>query len=234
MGHEFLEMKNTAAAIEAYRRAVDINPQDYRAWYVPGQTYEIMNMFLYALFYYCKAVELRPYDARMWSAMGGCYLNLDRQADAIRCYEKAVSNHDAEGIATKKLATLYHEDGNVEQAAQCYLSHLKLRYQAQSSSTMQQSPDLGEYDIELIITSVNVDEPEAKALVYLAYYHRDHDELDIAYMCCSRLLDYPGPEKEEGKALLRDIRLRRDWKRKDLQLRKGGIQKNDSSFEFSP
>lgn len=32
MGHEFVEMKNTGAAVEAYRRGVDVNPRDYRAW----------------------------------------------------------------------------------------------------------------------------------------------------------------------------------------------------------
>jgi anaphase-promoting complex subunit 8 len=37
-GHEFVEMRNTAAAIEAYRRALDINARDYRAWYAAGQT----------------------------------------------------------------------------------------------------------------------------------------------------------------------------------------------------
>ena len=34
VGHEYVELKNRAAAIEAYRMAVDINPRDYRAWYV--------------------------------------------------------------------------------------------------------------------------------------------------------------------------------------------------------
>lgn len=34
MGHEFVEMKNIPAAIEAYRKAVDISPRDYRAWCV--------------------------------------------------------------------------------------------------------------------------------------------------------------------------------------------------------
>ena len=33
MGHEFVEMKNTPAATQVYRIAVDINPNDYRAWY---------------------------------------------------------------------------------------------------------------------------------------------------------------------------------------------------------
>ena len=33
MGHEYVELKNTAAAVDAYRHAVDINPKDYRAWH---------------------------------------------------------------------------------------------------------------------------------------------------------------------------------------------------------
>lgn len=36
MGHEYLEMKNTNAAIESYRTAVDIDPKDFRAWYGLG------------------------------------------------------------------------------------------------------------------------------------------------------------------------------------------------------
>jgi len=37
MGHEYVELKNTAAAVDAYRHAVDINAKDYRAWYGLGQ-----------------------------------------------------------------------------------------------------------------------------------------------------------------------------------------------------
>ena len=36
MGHEYLEMKNTSAAIESYRTAVDTDPADFRAWYGLG------------------------------------------------------------------------------------------------------------------------------------------------------------------------------------------------------
>ena len=68
VGHEFVELKNTAAAVDAYRHAVDINAKDYRAWYGLGRTYEILAMPYYALFYYRKATALRPYDSRMWCA----------------------------------------------------------------------------------------------------------------------------------------------------------------------
>jgi len=36
MGHEYLEMKNIAGAIEAYRNALDYDPKDFRAWYGLG------------------------------------------------------------------------------------------------------------------------------------------------------------------------------------------------------
>ncbi|GFH11027.1 TPR_REGION domain-containing protein, partial [Haematococcus lacustris] len=52
MGHEFMELKNTAAAIEAYRQAVDLAASDFRAWYGLGQAYELLRMPYYALYYY--------------------------------------------------------------------------------------------------------------------------------------------------------------------------------------
>lgn len=89
MGHEFVEMKVTHAAVEAYRRAVgallslicalivaDVNRKDYRAWYGLGQTYEILDMPYHALSYFQSATALRPYDSRMWSALGGCFQKL--------------------------------------------------------------------------------------------------------------------------------------------------------------
>lgn len=48
---------------------MDINPRDYRAWYGLGQTYELLQMYLYAIYYYRKAATLRPFDARMWCAL---------------------------------------------------------------------------------------------------------------------------------------------------------------------
>jgi len=171
LGHEYIEMKNTAAAIEAYRRAVDISDREYRAWYGLGQTYEIMNMLLHALFYFRKAAALHPHDARMWCAIGGCLLGLDRRLDAEKSYERAVSLGDGEGIATRKLAELYREDGDEEKAAKCFVRHLELRYQSQlpgsfSGARADSSPEA----FETVISNVRVDEPEAEALLYLAYY----------------------------------------------------------------
>jgi anaphase-promoting complex subunit 8 len=40
MGHEYMELRNTAAAVQCYRMAVDISETDYRAWYGLGERSE--------------------------------------------------------------------------------------------------------------------------------------------------------------------------------------------------
>ena len=72
MGHEYLEMKIISAAVESYRTAVDIDKNDYRAWYGLGQTYEIHQMYNFAIYYFIHAAKAKPNDSRMWTAVGLC------------------------------------------------------------------------------------------------------------------------------------------------------------------
>ena len=230
MGHEYVELKQTESAMEAYRRAVTVSPKDYRAWYGLGQTYEFLNMHLYALFYYRKASMLRPYDARMWCAVGLCFVALHRTADAIRAYERAVAQEDTEGIATQKLASLYRQEGRLEEAAQCYLRHLELRYLVTNASPHHhQSTSLDE-----IVQKVVVEAPEAEALMFLANYHKSHGEYDTASLLCGRLVEYPGPEKEQAKGLLRDLRSRAKTSGRRMHTRSLGPPPGNTMFEFSP
>jgi anaphase-promoting complex subunit 8 len=126
MGHEFVELRNTAAAVQCYRRAVDVSATDYRAWYGLGQTYEMLHLYQYALYYYTKAAFLKSQDARMWCAVGNCYTKLGWIKDAISALERAVEAGDKEGVATRELARLYRETGQPSKAADKYLEHLQL------------------------------------------------------------------------------------------------------------
>ncbi|KAJ7534809.1 hypothetical protein O6H91_12G004500 [Diphasiastrum complanatum] len=185
MGHEYVEMKNTPAAIDAYRRAVDINPRDYRAWYGLGQTYEILAMPYYALYYYRRATQLRPHDARMWCAMGQCYESeqLSMHDAAIRCYRRAVSNNDREGIALHKLAKLHNQLGQADQAAYYYKENL-----------------------ERMETDQSEGQDVVEALQFLAMHCKNQGLLEECERYCTRLMDYGGKAKEDAKALFREIR----------------------------
>ena len=168
-------------------RALDINARDYRAWYGLGQTYELLNMFHYALYYYRKAVTLRlrrpapdadprsdlaicaaatrPTDARMWTAMGSCFKKLSRTDEAIRSFERASSNNDQEGIATFQLANLYKERQEHKKAAECYL---KVLPQAEPKEA-------------------------GEALEFLAQFYKNNGEYDTARKYCLKLQqDCPG------------------------------------------
>ena len=184
MGHEYVEMKNPAAAIDAYRHAVDINPRDYRAWYGLGQTYEILQMPYYALYYYQRATRLRPKDPRMWCAMGQCYESdqLQMTVAAIRCYQRAVTWNDMEGIALAKLAKLHRDSGNAKAAAHYYRLNL-VRLENEGADTAEM----------------------VEALLYLANFYKKHERYRDAEACCMRLLDFAGPAKQDAKALLREI-----------------------------
>jgi anaphase-promoting complex subunit 8 len=185
MGHEYVEMKNLGAAVEAYRAAVALSPRDYRAWYGLGQTYELLGLPLYALHYYGRAAALRPGDARMWCAIGQCYESeqLGCADAAVRCYRRALANDDREGIALAKLAKLHANMGQREEAAHFHRLNL------------QRLDDEHAEGAELI-----------EALQFLAQYAKESGSLQEAEKYCTRLLDFGGPAKEAAKGLLREIR----------------------------
>jgi len=109
MGHEYIEMKNTHAALESYRRAVDVNRKDYRAWHGLGLTYEMLEMHSYALFYHQRAAALRPFDAKTWQAVGACFARVGKVQNAIKAYKRALvaGSYYLEGSA----AGSFGEDG---------------------------------------------------------------------------------------------------------------------------
>jgi hypothetical protein len=49
MGHEHVEIKNSHTAIEAYRRAVDVNRKDYPLYGMGSAKHMSLNMHQFAL-----------------------------------------------------------------------------------------------------------------------------------------------------------------------------------------
>lgn len=81
-----------------------MNPKDYRAWYGIGQTYEILKLYSYSLYYYKQVYLMRPNDSRFIVALADVYVKLEKWDEARRCYIKAYSVGDCEGTALYKLA----------------------------------------------------------------------------------------------------------------------------------
>jgi anaphase-promoting complex subunit 8 len=221
MGHEFIEMKNTHAAIESYRRAVDVNRKDYRAWYGLGQTYEVLEMHSYALFYHQRAASLRPYDPKMWMAVGQCFGKVGKYPNGIRAYKRALvagSYYDAgagssfgsqEGVSglgggildpevLYQIALLYERLNDLQECA----AYMEL------TIAQEEGPEYDEYSSTPgEMAGVGVTPTTSKARMWLArwefmrgMYQRS---MELANELCQ-----DGVEVEDAKALVRDIRAR--------------------------
>lgn len=144
MGHEYMEMKNTPAAILSYQRALceplspsviyligladeiqyivplhfvsASNKRDYRAWYGLGQTYEVLRLSLFSLYYYKMAQKLRPQDGRMLIALGETYEKLEKLEEAYKCYTRAKSLDASDPISIFKLAKFVFHVANAKEA----------------------------------------------------------------------------------------------------------------------
>ncbi|PIK54004.1 putative cell division cycle protein 23-like isoform X2 [Apostichopus japonicus] len=182
MGHEYTEMKNTSAAIEAYRQAIEVNRRDFRAWYGLGQTYEILKMYFYCIYYFRQAQQLRPNDSRMLVALGESYEKLDKVVEAKKCYWRAYSVGDLEGIALVRLAKLYARFNEDDKAASFY------------SKFVEQMEVLGTADTE----------EQCQAYRFLARYHLKQQNFEFATSYAHKCCEY-NETKEEGKAILKEI-----------------------------
>lgn len=185
MGHEFVELKNSNAAIESYRRAVDTNNKDFRAWYGLGQAYEVLDMHLYSLYYYQRACSLKPLDKRMWQAIGNCCEKLEEYEDAIKAYKKASSvSVDSDPTILYKLGVLFKELNDVKNAK----LYMKLCLEEESHG--------------------DVTDETTKARLWLAQYEMNNKNWQTAYNYAIEVTQGTSQEIEEARNIAREARMK--------------------------
>ena len=94
----------------------------------------------------------------MWAALANCYERLDKHDEAIKCTQRAERVKDKEAIAMHKLAKLYMLRGEDDKAAHCFQENLQ------------------RLDKENLNTNETLE-----ALKFLALYHRQRDEPQLAH-----------------------------------------------------
>ncbi|KAI9912821.1 hypothetical protein PsorP6_006277 [Peronosclerospora sorghi] len=190
---KFYSIKNKHdRAIIYFYRDLKLDPNFLSAW---------------TIYYYRKSVAIRPYDARMWFASGICYEKLNKVGEAVSCFHRAVNNQDREGIASYHLGRLYASRGLQPDATKFYQIHLGLRSVIPSLSKIKMSSkDSRRLDRTAIVKTEENGYPQALAeIVFLAHYYKHLGRVFEATIFFNCLLDMQGPEKEEAKALLREM-----------------------------
>ncbi|SCU81560.1 LAME_0B07668g1_1 [Lachancea meyersii CBS 8951] len=189
MGHEFVELKNSHAAIECYRRAVDINPRDFKAWYGLGQAYEVLDMHLYSLYYFQRSCALKPLDKRMWQALASCYEKVDSTDESIKCYSRALQlslNSDQDTSILFRLAVLHEQ---LQDIASCKTYMVKCVEAHQNTDGL-------------------ISDEITKASLWLARHEAKHKRFSEAYKYALGVTHGTSQEIEEARAIARECRRR--------------------------
>ena len=118
----------------------------------------------------------------MWCALAGCYEKMGKSDETSKCLEKAEKYKDKEGLVLHRLAKLYLSINDIEKAALCFQENLKRK------------------ETDEAFTSETVE-----ALMFLSKYFKETGKYEEAVKYASRLHDYNGSEREEAKALIREI-----------------------------
>jgi len=98
MGDQYYQNKEYLTAIQAYGRAVNINPQDALAFYQRGICYEELGSAYSekAITEYTSAIRVNAADALYWYRRASVKYGLKRYADAIQDYNKVISINSAD------------------------------------------------------------------------------------------------------------------------------------------
>ncbi|KAJ8132810.1 hypothetical protein O1611_g814 [Lasiodiplodia mahajangana] len=95
LGHEYLKLENSHAALSSYFRAIRLNKQDYKAYFGLGQVYEFFGQPRMSLGFYRQAVLLHPEEVNLWQAMADCLESLSRLPQAVNSLKRALACTDS-------------------------------------------------------------------------------------------------------------------------------------------
>src|SRR5207247_2320236 len=76
--------------IDAYQRAIKIEPNDAKAWYNLGTAYGNAGRSADEIAAYQQAIKIKPDFAKAWYNLGVAYGKAGRAADEIAAYQQAI------------------------------------------------------------------------------------------------------------------------------------------------
>lgn len=129
LGKTYLKLGEEGHAMEAYQRAVEIDPKLPQIWSYLGEAYLKKGDTQQSLQAYQKAVQLNPDDTKAWQALGEIYLKLKRHQEANDAFEKASKFNSKNLLVWGNQKNAEKESPRIEP----YLKALQLKPQEVSS-----------------------------------------------------------------------------------------------------
>lgn len=115
-----------AQAIEAYRQALQINPQYADAWNNLGDDYVGAGQYAKAIEAERQALQINPQDADAWNILGGAYDDAGQYSQAIKADRQALQINPRNATAWNYLGLSYDRANEYAQAISAYRRSLQI------------------------------------------------------------------------------------------------------------
>lgn len=104
-GNDYYDSGQFKEAVEAYKRALELKPNDAEAYSYLGDAYFNLRQYDDAIAAYKEAVRLNPKDSQSLYSMADAYANSGRAAEAEKTYAEAEQKYIGEDQAKGKVVS---------------------------------------------------------------------------------------------------------------------------------
>ncbi len=123
----------TRQAIQAYRRAQALAPEQISPWNNLGKLHFKLEEYEDAVEAFQKAVEQNPSDRVSWGGLGDSYYRVGRHEDAIFAFRKALELGPTDHHCWSRLGDVYAQEGQLDEAFSSYQKALEFNRGSASS-----------------------------------------------------------------------------------------------------
>jgi tetratricopeptide (TPR) repeat protein len=106
--------------IDAYKKAIEIDPDHAKSYYNLGIVYSYLGIYQMAADSYKEAIRLNPRHSDAYYNLGIAYGNLNRYDDAIKAYEEALKIRPDYASAHYNLGLIFLKTGKRDAALRHY------------------------------------------------------------------------------------------------------------------
>ena len=177
LGNTYDNQKEYIKAIQAYQKAIKLNPKYSDAYYNLGIVYGKEDEYDKAIEVYQRAIELNPKNDKAYNNIGVIYKNKEEYDKAIEAHQKAIELNPKNDKAIINIGNIYYIKEECDKAIEVYQESKeqynqlfkKISKQEKLVSNQLTIPGIGEISAVKIVSTVVDAGRFKKAGHYLVY-----------------------------------------------------------------
>jgi len=119
-GEELRKRRNNEGALDKYKQALNLDPNEFLAYYLSGLAYFDIKKYDEAFQSLNQGLILNPEHAKSYLVLGKIYEKTNKQTEALAAYEKAVTIDPAYEDGWDRIGVLNYNQKNYDKSIAAY------------------------------------------------------------------------------------------------------------------